>query len=221
VNPLAWTEQRAAGACDRGSFPHELPGYRHISGDAVRETVEAMWKSSSTRNRLRHTQHVDAAIEGTFMGSCAGRRPSCSRSQPQHVVAAMSGWNALASTISFLTRPTNYRPRVHAGIDFLRGRHFPTRTGASSGRKVMTPRNGLADWEVTIQPCQKPRAMTCPKSDPRALDEIAALTPTFRAFILCPARRSSARCNGLQREDAAGTPVMHIDGFGGQRQIRR
>src|SRR6266404_5782918 len=40
VNPLRG-QNNVQGSCDMGSFPHELPGYRHISGDAVRETFES------------------------------------------------------------------------------------------------------------------------------------------------------------------------------------
>src|SRR5262249_13595915 len=36
VNPLRGPNN-VQGARDMGSFPHELPGYRHISGDAVRD----------------------------------------------------------------------------------------------------------------------------------------------------------------------------------------
>src|SRR5208282_5074787 len=42
VNPLRG-QNNVQGSCDMGSFPHELPGYRHISGDAVRDLFEAMW----------------------------------------------------------------------------------------------------------------------------------------------------------------------------------
>src|SRR4029078_6728096 len=42
VNPLRG-QNNVQGSCDMGSFPHELPGYRHISGDAVRELFEAAW----------------------------------------------------------------------------------------------------------------------------------------------------------------------------------
>src|SRR5271157_1004773 len=43
VNPLRG-QNNVQGSCDMGSFPHELSGYRHISGDAVREQFEAAWK---------------------------------------------------------------------------------------------------------------------------------------------------------------------------------
>src|SRR5690606_9218460 len=34
VNPLRG-QNNVQGSCDMGSFPHELPGYRHVSDDAV------------------------------------------------------------------------------------------------------------------------------------------------------------------------------------------
>jgi formate dehydrogenase major subunit len=42
VNPLRG-QNNVQGSCDMGSFPHELSGYRHISGDATREMFEALW----------------------------------------------------------------------------------------------------------------------------------------------------------------------------------
>jgi formate dehydrogenase major subunit len=43
VNPLRG-QNNVQGSCDMGSFPHELPGYRHISEPAVREIFENEWK---------------------------------------------------------------------------------------------------------------------------------------------------------------------------------
>src|SRR5207245_7375107 len=42
VNPLRG-QNNDQGSCDMGSFPHELPGYRHISGEAVRALFQAVW----------------------------------------------------------------------------------------------------------------------------------------------------------------------------------
>ena len=42
MNPLRG-QNNVQGSCDMGSFPHELPGYRHISGDAVRDIYESLW----------------------------------------------------------------------------------------------------------------------------------------------------------------------------------
>src|SRR5258708_23986006 len=68
VTPLRG-QNNVQGACDMGSFPHELPGYRPISGDAVREQFEAMWNVQLNKEPgLRIPNMFDAAIEGTFMG---------------------------------------------------------------------------------------------------------------------------------------------------------
>src|SRR5690606_9671630 len=42
VNPLRG-QNNVQGSCDMGSFPHELPGYRHISEDATRAIYESLW----------------------------------------------------------------------------------------------------------------------------------------------------------------------------------
>src|SRR5271155_4109665 len=68
VNPLRG-QNNVQGACDMGSFPHELPGYRHVSGQVVRDQFEAMWNVKlNPEPGLRIPNMFDAAIEGTFMG---------------------------------------------------------------------------------------------------------------------------------------------------------
>src|SRR3984893_14501681 len=66
VNPLRG-QNNVQGSCDMGSFPHELPGYRHISGDAVRETFESMWNVKLNKEPgLRIPNMIDEAIAGAF-----------------------------------------------------------------------------------------------------------------------------------------------------------
>ena len=40
VNPLRG-QNNVQGSCDMGSFPHEFPGYRHVSDAAVRALVRS------------------------------------------------------------------------------------------------------------------------------------------------------------------------------------
>ncbi|MDE2132500.1 MAG: molybdopterin-dependent oxidoreductase, partial [Betaproteobacteria bacterium] len=42
VNPLRG-QNNVQGSCDMGSFPHEFPGYRHVSDDATRSLFEKDW----------------------------------------------------------------------------------------------------------------------------------------------------------------------------------
>src|SRR6202045_1298225 len=91
VNPLRG-QNNVQGACDMGSFPHELPGYRHISGDAGRESFESIWNVKLNKEPgLRIPNMFDAAIEGTFMG-IYGQGEDIQQADPntKHVVSALS-----------------------------------------------------------------------------------------------------------------------------------
>ena len=66
VNPLRG-QNNVQGACDMGSFPHELPGYRHVSDDATREVFEAIWGTKiDAEPGLRIPNMLDAAVDGTL-----------------------------------------------------------------------------------------------------------------------------------------------------------
>ena len=57
VNPLRG-QNNVQGSCDMGSFPHEFPGYRHVSDDAVRQMFEEAWSVTSPRRAwAAHLQH--------------------------------------------------------------------------------------------------------------------------------------------------------------------
>ena len=67
MNPLRG-QNNVQGSCDMGSFPHEFPGYRHVS-DAVRERLKAPGACKlQAEPGLRISNMLDAAIEGTFKG---------------------------------------------------------------------------------------------------------------------------------------------------------
>src|ERR1700744_2758656 len=91
VNPLRG-QNNVQGSCDMGSFPHELSGYRHISGDATRQMFEAFWGVHlDNEPGLRIPNMFDAAIEGTFMGIYVqGEDILQSDPNTKHVVAALS-----------------------------------------------------------------------------------------------------------------------------------
>ena len=153
VNPLRG-QNNVQGACDMGSFPHELPGYRHISGDAVRDQFEAMWNVKlNPEPGLRIPNMFDAAIEGTFMGIYVqGEDILQSDPNTKHVVAALSSMECVIVHDLFLNETANYAHVFLPGSTFLEkdGTFTNAERRIQRVRKVMTPRNGLADWEVTI-----------------------------------------------------------------------
>jgi formate dehydrogenase major subunit len=66
VNPLRG-QNNVQGSCDMGSFPHELPGYRHISDDATRDIFEKLWGVKlNNEPGLRIPNMLDAAVDGSF-----------------------------------------------------------------------------------------------------------------------------------------------------------
>ncbi|HWT70834.1 MAG TPA: molybdopterin-dependent oxidoreductase, partial [Oxalicibacterium sp.] len=90
VNPLRG-QNNVQGSCDMGSFPHELPGYRHVSDSTTRAEFEAAWNCKlDPEPGLRIPNMFDAAMEGTFMGLyCEGEDIVQSDPNTQHVTAAL------------------------------------------------------------------------------------------------------------------------------------
>src|SRR6202021_1633108 len=68
VNPLRG-QNNVQGSCDMGSFPHEFPGYRHVSNDSVRAQFEGAWGVSLLGEPgLRIPNMFEAALDGDFKG---------------------------------------------------------------------------------------------------------------------------------------------------------
>ncbi len=58
VNPLRG-QNNVQGSCDMGSFPHEFPGYRHVTDIETRELYERVWGVPLVRRtRPAHPEHV-------------------------------------------------------------------------------------------------------------------------------------------------------------------
>jgi formate dehydrogenase major subunit len=68
VNPLRG-QNNVQGSCDMGSFPHEFPGYRHVSDDKTHQLFETVWHAElSTEPGLRIPNMFEAALDKSFMG---------------------------------------------------------------------------------------------------------------------------------------------------------
>ena len=216
VNPLRG-QNNVQGSCDMGSFPHELPGYRHISGDAVREQFESMWNVKlNPEPGLRIPNMFDAAVEGTFMGLYVqGEDILQSDPNTKHVVAALSAMECVIVHDLFLNETANYAHVFLPGSTFLEkdGTFTNAERRIQRVRKVMTPRNGLADWEVTIL-LGKAMGYEMNYDHPsEIMDEIAALTPTFAGVSYAKLDELGSVQWPCNEKAPEGTPVMHIGGF--------
>ncbi len=216
VNPLRG-QNNVQGSCDMGSFPHELPGYRHVKGDAVRAIFEDAWGVQiDSEPGLRIPNMLDAAVDGTFKGLyCQGEDILQSDPDTHHVAAGLAAMECVIVHDLFLNETANYAHVFLPGSTFLEkdGTFTNAERRINRVRKVMAPRNGLADWEVTQALANAMGASWTYTHPSQIMDEIAATTPSFAgvSYALLEEKGSVQwPCNEAHPE---GTPLMHVDGF--------
>ncbi|SIR63706.1 formate dehydrogenase subunit alpha [Pseudacidovorax sp. RU35E] len=217
VNPLRG-QNNVQGSCDMGSFPHELPGYRHISDTTTRSQFEAAWGVElSPEPGLRIPNMFDAALGGSFMGLyCEGEDIVQSDPNTQHVAAALSAMECIVVQDIFLNETAKYAHVFLPGSSFLEkdGTFTNAERRISRVRKVMPPLAQYADWEVTqllANALGYPMHYTHPRE---IMAEIAALTPSFAGVSYDKLDQHGSLqwpCNDSTPE--IGTPIMHIDRF--------
>ena len=216
VNPLRG-QNNVQGACDMGSFPHELSGYRHVSDPAARQLFETAWNVRlDAEPGLRINNMLDAAVEGTFKAIyIQGEDILQSDPNTTHVAAGLAAMECVIVQDLFLNETANYAHIFLPGSTFLEkdGTFTNAERRIQRVRKVMSPRNGYGDWEITqllSNALGYPMAYAHPS---QIMDEIARLTPSFAGV-------SYAKLDALGSvqwpcDDKApeGTPTMHLDGF--------
>ncbi|MBP6014391.1 MAG: formate dehydrogenase subunit alpha [Alphaproteobacteria bacterium] len=216
VNPLRG-QNNVQGSCDMGSFPHELSGYRHVSDDGARAMFEALWHVAlDAEPGLRIPNMLDAALDGRFKGIyIQGEDILQSDPNTKHVAAAFAAMECVVVHDLFLTETANFAHVFLPGSTFLEknGTFTNAERRIQPVRKVMTPKNGYEDWQIT-QLLANALGYKMHYSHAREImDEIARLTPTFAgvSFEKLEALGSIQwPCNQAAPE---GTPVMHADGF--------
>jgi len=216
VNPLRG-QNNVQGACDMGSFPHELPGYRHISGTEVRDVFEKLWGVELDHEPgLRIPNMLDAAVDGTFRGIyIQGEDILQSDPDTKHVKAGLEAMECVVVHDLFLNETANYAHVFLPGSTFLEkeGTFTNAERRINRVRKVMAPKNGLADWEVTLKLAQAMGLNWDYNHPSEIMDEIASTTPSFaRVSYQLLEEKGSVQwpCNEAKPD---GTPVMHLDGF--------
>ena len=217
VNPLRG-QNNVQGSCDMGSFPHELPGYRHISNDEVRATFDKAWGVTlKPEPGLRIPNMFDAAIAGSFKGLyCVGEDIVQSDPNTQHVAAALEAMECVVVQDIFLNETAKYAHVFLPGSSFLEkdGTFTNAERRISRVRQVMPPLSGLGDWEVTAKLSTAlgyPMRYSHPE---QIMQEIAELTPTFRGVSYDKIDRLGSvqwPCN--ENTDEAGTALVHVQGF--------
>jgi formate dehydrogenase major subunit len=221
VNPLRG-QNNVQGSCDMGSFPHEFPGYRHVSDDAVRASFEQAWGVSlQAEPGLRIPNMFEAALDGEFKALyIEGEDIGQSDPNTQHVTAALTAMECIVVQDLFLNETAKFAHVFLPGSTFLEkdGTFTNAERRVSRVRKVMAPKNsdgtrGYADWEITQM---LSNAMGYPMNYTHAseiMDEIARLTPTFTGVSFDKIDELGSIQWPCNEEHPEGTPTMHIGEF--------
>jgi formate dehydrogenase major subunit len=216
VNPLRG-QNNVQGSCDMGSFPHELTGYRHVADNAIRATFESFWGVTlDPEPGLRIPNMFEAALDGSFKGIYVeGEDMAQSDPNTQHVTAAFSAMECVVVQDLFLNETAKYAHVFLPGSSFLEkdGTFTNAERRISRVRKVVEPRAGYADWEITVL---LSNALGYPmhyQHPSEIMAEIAALTPTFTGVSFEKLDRLGSIQWPCNAEAPDGTPTMHIDHF--------
>jgi formate dehydrogenase major subunit len=165
---------------------------------------------------LRIPNMFEAAIDGSFKGLyIEGEDIAQSDPNTQHVTAALEAMECVVVQDLFLNETAKYAHVFLPGSSFLEkdGTFINAERRISRVRKVMKPKSGYADWEITqllANAMGYPMHYTHPSE---IMDEIARLTPTFQGVSFEKIDRLGSiqwPCNEAHPE---GTPVMHVGEF--------
>ncbi len=216
VNPLRG-QNNVQGSCDMGSFPHELPGYRHLKNADVRAMFEEVWGVElDPEPGLRIPNMLDAAVEGTFRGLyCQGEDILQSDPDTKHVAAGLAAMDCVIVQDLFLNETANYAHVFLPGSTFLEkdGTFTNAERRINRVRRVMAPRNGLADWEITQLLANAMGAGWHYTHPAQIMDEIAATTPSFAGVSYEMLEEKGSVQWPCNEKAPEGTPLMHVDGF--------
>ena len=217
VNPLRG-QNNVQGSCDMGSFPHEFPGYRHVSDDKARAQFETEWGVKlDNEPGLRIPNMFDASVDGSFKGLyIQGEDIAQSDPDTQHVTHALMALECVVVQDLFLNETAKFAHVFLPGSSFLEknGTFTNAERRISRVRKVMPAlAGGVEDWEATMA---LSNALGYPmnyKHPSEIMDEIARLTPTFTGVSYDKIDKLGSiqwPCNDHAPE---GTPVMHVEEF--------
>lgn len=216
VNPLRG-QNNVQGSCDMGSFPHELPGYRHVKNADVRAIFEQAWGVEiDPEPGLRIPNMLDAAVAGKFKGLyCQGEDILQSDPDTKHVAAGLAAMDCVIVHDLFLNETANYAHVFLPGSTFLEkdGTFTNAERRINRVREVMAPKAGMADWEVTQALANAMGAGWNYTHPSQIMEEIAATTPSFAGVDYAVLEEKGSvqwPCNEANPE---GTPLMHVDGF--------
>ena len=216
VNPLRG-QNNVQGSCDMGSFPHELPGYRHVSRLEVRDIFDKKWGVTLRADPgLRIPNMFDSALAGKFLGLYVqGEDIAQSDPNTAHVHAALRAMKMVIVQDLFLNETSKFAHVFLPGTSFLEkdGTFTNAERRINRVRPVMASKTGKSEYAVT---CDLATAMGYPmhyEDSSLIMDEIAATTPTFAGVSFAKLDKVGSLQWPCNDDAPEGTPTMHLVEF--------
>jgi formate dehydrogenase major subunit len=133
----------------------------------------------------------------------------------RHIIAGLQAMECVVVQDLFLNETANYAHIFLPGSTFLEkdGTFTNAERRVNRVRKVMRPRNGYADWEITQMIA---RAMGYPMNythPSEIMEEIARTTPSFAGISYELLDRVGSVQWPCNEEKPLGTPIMHEEAF--------
>jgi formate dehydrogenase major subunit len=216
INPLRG-QNNVQGSCDMGSFPHELPGYRHVSDTVVRAEFEKAWGVTLLGEPgLRIPNMFASAIDGSFRGLFVqGEDIAQSDPSTAHVQAALEALDLLVVQDLFLNETAAYAHVFLPGTSFLEkdGTFTNAERRINRVRPAMPEATGLSEWEAVSRLAN---AMDYPMHYDNAaqiMEEIARMTPSFTGVSHARLDAGGSLQWPVNEQHPNGAPIMHVDSF--------
>ena len=159
---------------------------------------------------------LDAAVAGTFKGIyIQGEDIMQSDPDTRHVAAGLAAMECVIVQDLFFNGTSDFAHVFLPGSTFLEkdGTFTNAERRINRVRKVMAPRNGYADWEVTQLLANAMGAGWDYTHPQEIMAEIAATTPSFAGVDYDLLEREGSVQWPCNADAPTGTPVMHADGF--------
>ena len=216
INPLRG-QNNVQGSTDVGSFPHELPGHRHISSDSVRNEFSNLWGVTlDAEPGYRIPNMFDEAVAGTFKGMyIQGEDFAQSDPNTKHVEEALSSMDCVIVQDLFLTETAKFAHIFLPATSFLEkdGTFVNAERRFNRVRPAISSKTGKEEWQITCEIAQAMGYDMCYESAAEILDELALSTPDFEKLSFQHLDNIHSAQWPVTEQSPYGTPVMHAETF--------
>jgi formate dehydrogenase major subunit len=133
----------------------------------------------------------------------------------KHVTAGLAAMECVVVQDLFLNETANYAHVFLPGSSFLEkdGTFTNAERRIQRVRKVMSPKAGYADWQVTLLIADAMGFAMSYDHPSQIMDEIARLTPSFAGVSYDKLETDGSVQWPCNESVPDGTPIMHIDHF--------